>query len=183
MPRWSGRRRASRSRSTDAIEVTPGFRRARADDLPAIVHLLADDPLGAKRERYASPLPESYDQAFAAIDADPNNELIVVERARGAIIGVLQLTFIPSITYQGGWRALVEGVRVAAPYRSTGIGRQLFEWAIERARQRGCHLVQLTTDKARPDAIRFYESLGFVASHEGMKLHLTNVRAAPDRAM
>jgi GNAT superfamily N-acetyltransferase len=153
--------------------VTLEFRRARKDDLPAIVQLLADDPLGAKRERFASPLPESYHQAFAAIEADPNNELIVVEGEQGAIVAVLQLTFIPYITYQGGWRALVEGVRVAAPYRSSGIGRQLFEWAIERARQRGCHMVQLTSDKARPDAIRFYESLGFVASHEGLKLHLT----------
>ena len=158
--------------------MTLEFRRALKDDLPAVVQLLADDPLGAKRERSASPLPEPYYQAFAAIEADPNNELIVVQREPSAIVGVLQLTFIPYITYQGGWRALVEGVRVAAPYRSSGIGRQLFEWAIERARHRGCHMVQLTSDKARPDAIRFYESLGFVASHEGMKLHLTEVGGA-----
>ena len=148
------------------------FRRAAREDLPAIVRLLADDPLGSKRETYAVPLPESYHTAFDAIDRDPNNELVVVETADKQVIGVLQITFIPYLTYRGGWRAQIEGVRVAAESRSSGIGRQLFLWAIERARQRGCHLVQLTSDKARPDAIRFYEGLGFVASHEGMKLHL-----------
>lgn len=95
-----------------------------------------------------------------------------MEAADGQIAGLFQLTFIPYLTYRGGWRALVEGVRVAAPLRSSGIGRLLFQWAIHRARERGCHLIQLTSDKARPDAIRFYESLGFVATHEGMKLHL-----------
>ena len=90
----------------------------------------------------------------------------------GRVIGVLQLTFIPYLTYRGGWRALIEGVRVDRRHRSAGIGRRLFEWAIARSRERGCHLVQLTSDKQRPDAIRFYESLGFAASHEGMKLHL-----------
>ena len=149
------------------------FRRARRDDLPSIVALLADDPLGATREHIADPLPQSYFDAFAAIDADPNQELVVVDDGSGSIAGVLQLTFVPSITYRGGWRALIEGVRVASPARSTGIGRRMFAWAIERARIRGCRLVQLTTDKRRPDAIRFYESLGFVASHEGMKLVLT----------
>jgi GNAT superfamily N-acetyltransferase len=88
------------------------------------------------------------------------------------VVGVLQLTCIPSLTYQGGWRALIEGVRVDSGERSQGLGKTLFEWAIARARERGCHMVQLTTDKARPDAKRFYESLGFVASHEGLKLHL-----------
>jgi GNAT superfamily N-acetyltransferase len=84
----------------------------------------------------------------------------------------LQLTYIPQLTYQGGWRALIEGVRIARAERSQGLGRQMFEWAIGRARARGCHMVQLTTDKARPDALRFYQALGFVASHDGMKLHL-----------
>ena len=148
------------------------FRRATRDDVPALVRLLADDPLGAQREAVTSPLPESYYAAFEAIDRDPNNELVVVETADGEVAGMLQLTYIPYLTYRGGWRALVEGVRVAAPLRSHGVGRRLFEWAIERARERGCHMVQLTSDKARPDAIRFYESLGFVASHEGMKLRL-----------
>lgn len=147
------------------------FRRARAADVPEIVRLLADDPLGARRERDETPLPESYARAFAAIDSDPHNELIVAEQD-ARVVGVLQLTFIPSLTYQGGWRALIEGVRVDARTRSQGLGRALLERAIGRARERGCHLVQLTTDKTRPDAKRFYEALGFVASHEGMKLHL-----------
>ncbi len=148
------------------------FRRATRDDLPRIVQMLADDAIGARREACTEPLPDSYYLAFDAIERDPNNELIVAE-IDDKIAGVLQITFIPNITYQGGWRALIEGVRVAAALRSAGVGRQLFEWAIERAKQRSCHMVQLTSDKARPGAIRFYENLGFVASHEGMKLHLT----------
>lgn len=152
-------------------ETAPSFRRARREDVPGIVRLLADDPLGAKREKYGDPLPSPYHAAFAAIDADPNNELVVVDLG-GEVVGVLQLTFIPYLTYQGGWRALIEGVRIDSRFRSGGLGRRLFEWAIGRAVERGCHLVQLTSDKARPDAIRFYESLGFVASHEGMKLPL-----------
>lgn len=149
----------------------PVFRRALRADLPTLVHLLADDALGAQREADIDPLPDAYRRAFDAIDADPNNELIVAVHG-GDVVGMLQLTFIPYLTYQGGWRALIEGVRVAAAQRSSGIGRRLVNGAIERARERGCHLVQLTSDKARPDAIRFYESLGFVASHEGMKLPL-----------
>ncbi len=148
------------------------FRRAVREDLPAIVRLLADDPLGARREQFTTPLPEPYYAAFDAIDRDLNNELVVVETDTHAVVGVLQMTFIPGITYRGGWRALIEGVRVAAEVRSGGVGRQLLEWAIARARQRGCHVVQLTSDKSRADAIRFYQRLGFVASHEGLKLSL-----------
>ncbi|RZL63828.1 MAG: GNAT family N-acetyltransferase [Variovorax sp.] len=147
------------------------FRPARRADLPAIVGLLADDPLGAQRESPGEPLAPGYGAAFDAIERDPHNELVVAE-ADDRVVGVLQLTFIPSITYRGSWRALIEGVRVAADRRSGGLGRALFEWAIARAQARGCHLVQLTSDKARPDAIRFYEQLGFVASHEGLKLKL-----------
>jgi ribosomal protein S18 acetylase RimI-like enzyme len=150
----------------------PTFRQATREDLPAVVALLANDPLGAKREQYVLPLPPSYEAAFVAIDQDPNNELIVASLPGHDVAGVLQLTFVPHITYQGGWRAQIEGVRVAAQLRSTGLGRQLLLWAMERARQKGCHLLQLTSDKARPDAIRFYETLGFVPSHEGLKLHL-----------
>lgn len=148
------------------------FRRAAREDLPFIVGLLANDVLGAARETYALPLPESYYDAFAAIDRDLNNELVVVEAHDHAVIGVLQMTFIPGITYRGGWRALIEGVRIAAEARSSGVGKTLLLWAIQRAEERGCHMLQLTSDKARPDAIRFYEKLGFVATHEGMKLHL-----------
>jgi ribosomal protein S18 acetylase RimI-like enzyme len=163
--------------------ATPRLRRATAQDLAAIVRLLADDRLGAKRERYRVPLPESYQAAFAAIDRDPNQELCVA-CLDASVVGVLQLTFIPYLTYQGGWRALIEGVRIAPGLRSRGLGRTLLEWAIERARARGCHMIQLTSDKSRPDAIRFYQGLGFVASHEGMKLFLASqTRSDPDPAM
>ncbi len=147
------------------------FRIAVESDLDAIVQMLADDPLGAQREHYAVPLPPSYQNAFNAIATDPNNELVVAV-GEGGVIGVLQVTFIPGLSHQGAWRALIEGVRVSARARSLGIGRSMFEWAINRARDRGCRMVQLTSDKSRPDALRFYESLGFVASHEGMKLKL-----------
>jgi ribosomal protein S18 acetylase RimI-like enzyme len=147
------------------------FRQAAFDDLPLIVRLLADDALGAKRENCGPPLPRAYVEAFEAIDQDPNNELVVAE-LDGALAGVLQMTFIPYLTYMGGWRALIEGVRVASHLRGKGLGHHLFTWAIERARERNCRLVQLTTDKTRQNAKRFYEDLGFVASHEGMKLHL-----------
>ncbi len=146
------------------------FRPANRTDVPSIVQLLADDPLGAKRECFTTPLPDSYYTAFEAIEADPNNELIVA-CTDSQVVGVLQLTFIPYLTYQGGWRALIEGVRVSSSDRSQGIGKALFEWAINRSQERGAHLIQLTTDKSRPDAKRFYEQLGFQASHEGMKRH------------
>jgi GNAT superfamily N-acetyltransferase len=154
-----------------SVDSSLSFRRATRSDVPDIVRMLADDPLGAKREAFTSPLPTTYYAAFDAVDQDPNNELVVATLS-DRIVGVLQMTFIPYLTYRGGWRALIEGVRVDSSVRSSGIGKRLFEWAITRARERGCHLVQLTSDKARPDAIRFYESLGFVASHEGLKLHL-----------
>ena len=151
------------------------IRLATRDDVHGVVELLASDPLGATRESLSTPLPEEYFTAFAEIHADSNNELVVVER-EGSIIGCLQLTFIPGLSRQAMTRALVEGVRVAESERGRGTGRQLLEWAIDRAWQRGCGLVQLTTDKQREDAHRFYESLGFVASHEGMKLSLAKGR-------
>jgi len=147
-------------------------RRATRPDVPAIVRLLADDPLGQQRERDQNPLPDTYYGAFARIDADPRNELVVVE-AQGEVIGTLQLTLLPYLTHQGGTRAQIEAVRVDRRYRSQGVGHSLFVWAIQRARQKGCRLVQLTTDARRPDARRFYEALGFVGSHVGMKLDLT----------
>ena len=139
--------------------------------MPEIVRMLADDAIGATRETYADPLPESYYRAYAEIERDPNNELVVAvldER----VVGVLQITFLPYLTYRGSWRALIEGVRVDGSVRGGGVGRRLIEWAIARAREKGCRLVQLTSDKARTDALRFYEGLGFVASHEGFKLRL-----------
>ena len=152
------------------------FRQATAEDLPSIVEMLADDPLGAQGERFEQPLPASYHQAFAAIAADPNNELVVacLQAEPQQVLGVLQLTFIPYLTHQGSWRALIEGVRVSRNCRGQGVGQALFVWAIERAQARGCSLVQLTTDKSRPDALRFYQRLGFVASHEGLKLKLSS---------
>lgn len=137
--------------------------------------MLSDDPLGSQRERLDSPLPSSYYAAFEAIEQDVNNELVVAEDEEAVILAVLQITFTPYITHQGGWRATIEGVRVNRDFRGSGVGRKLFAWAIERAQERGCHLVQLTTDKERPEALRFYESLGFIASHEGMKLKLRDV--------
>jgi ribosomal protein S18 acetylase RimI-like enzyme len=151
--------------------IALSFRRAERSDVPRIVRLLADDPLGTKRERYETPLPSSYLDAFDAIDSDPNNEVVVACLA-GEVVGVLQVTFIPGLTYQGGWRALIEGVRVDAKVRSSGLGKAMIEHAIQRSRERGCHLVQLTTDKSRPAAKRFYEAMGFLATHEGMKLNL-----------
>lgn len=148
------------------------FRAAVRDDVPEIVRMLADDRLGAAREAYTSPLPNTYYSAFDAIERDPNNELIVCT-IDGRVVGTLQLTFIPYITHRGSWRALVEGVRVDSATRSAGIGRRLIAWAIDRAKQRGCGMIQLTSNKTRADAIRFYESLGFVASHEGLKMELS----------
>jgi ribosomal protein S18 acetylase RimI-like enzyme len=148
-----------------------GFRSARREDLRDIVALLADDPLGAQRERLVDPLPDAYLHAFAAIDADPNQDLVVAERD-GRVVGVLQLTFIASLTWQGSSRALIEGVRVAAAARGMRIGEALVREAIERARRHGCRIVQLTTDRSRTDAHRFYERLGFRATHVGMKLHI-----------
>ena len=147
------------------------FREATRDDLVALVTMLADDPLGAERETVADPLPSAYVDAYDAIAQDANN-LLLVACTEGRVVAMLQLTFLPSLTRRGSWRGQIEGVRVAAAMRGSGIGRRLVKHAIELAAQRGCLLVQLTTDKSRADALRFYESLGFRATHEGMKLQL-----------
>lgn len=153
------------------MEKELNMRLATEQDLDCIVSMLADDELGSKRECYTQPLPMSYIKAFKAISADPNNELVVACEGR-EVVGVLQITFTPYITYQGGWRATIEGVRTSTAIRGKGIGTKLIEWAIHRAKARGCHLVQLTTDKKRGDALRFYERLGFEATHEGLKMKL-----------
>ena len=147
------------------------FRLATRSDVPAIVRMLAEDDLGAQREQFTTPLPKAYVTAFESIDADPNHELIVAE-LDGEVIGTLHLMFLPSLSYQGSTRAQVESVRVAGRLRGQGIGAELMQWAIESARQRGCHLMQLTTHKSRTDAHRFYEKLGFAKSHIGMKIKL-----------
>ena len=139
--------------------------------MPEIVRMLADDFLGATRERYETPLPESYVKAFEEIDADKNNELIVAE-SDGAIVGTLQITFTPSISFQGGKRATVESVRVDEKNRGRGISKELMKWAINRAKEKNCFAMQLTTNADRRDAHRFYENLGFKGSHLGMKLYL-----------
>jgi len=147
------------------------IRSAIRKDIPAIVQMITNDKLGKLREDYREPLPQKYYDAFQNIVDDPNQELMVIETESGQVIGTLQLSFIQYLTYQGGIRAQIEAVRVHEGYRSKGIGQQLFEWAIERAKEKGAHVVQLTTDKKRPEALKFYERLGFKASHEGMKLH------------
>lgn len=149
----------------------PLFRRATGADLPAIIALLADDELGKGREDASQPPNPRYVAAFAALEADSNQFLAVVEEG-GEVIGCLQLSFIPGLSRLGMWRGQIESVRIASSRRGGGLGRWMFEWAIDECRARGCELVQLTTDKTRPDARRFYESLGFKASHEGMKLAL-----------
>ncbi|HEU4948088.1 MAG TPA: GNAT family N-acetyltransferase [Kribbella sp.] len=145
------------------------IRRATAADVPGIVAMLVDDEIGATRETPDDLTP--YRAAFEAIDADPNQVLVVAER-NGELLGTLQLSIIPGMSRVGASRGLVEGVRVAASARGSGLGTTLLEWSIEESRSRGCSLVQLTSDKARVDAHRFYEGLGFTATHEGFKLQL-----------
>lgn len=147
------------------------FRAAVEADLPAIVRMLADDDIGQSREGTADPPSPEYVTALAAIRRQDGNAVIVAEDG-GEIVGCLQLTFIPGLARLGMTRALIEGVRVARSARGKGIGEALFRHAIELSRRHGCGLVQLTADKRRKDAHRFYARLGFVATHEGMKLSL-----------
>lgn len=149
--------------------VTP--RPATRADLPAVVAMLADDHLGRRRESLGEPLDEGYAAAFAAIEADANQLLMVFETADG-VVGCLQLTFIPCLSHRGAWRGQIEGVRVATAQRGRGIGRQMIQWAVVACRRRGCGIAQLSSDESRKDARRFYESMGFTASHVGMKLPL-----------
>ena len=152
------------------IELT--FRKAKEGDIPKIVETLADDELGSKREDYKVPLPKSYYNAFQNILQDKNQELIIFENSNKEVIGTLQLTFVPYLTYRGGLRSQIEAVRIHKEFRGKGFGKKMFKWAIKRSIDKGAHLVQLTTDKKRPDAIDFYKALGFRDSHIGMKLHL-----------
>ncbi|MGW1053437.1 GNAT family N-acetyltransferase [Streptomyces sp. NPDC002521] len=145
------------------------IRRMTADDLPTVVAMLADDPLGARRESTDDMTP--YRAALERLDADPNQHLVVAVR-EGRVIGTLQLTIIAGLSHKGTTRALIEAVRVHADERGSGLGSRLIEWAIDTSRQVGCRMVQLTSDKSRTDAHRFYERLGFSATHEGFKLRL-----------
>ena len=145
------------------------FRAAVRADLPAILALLTDDVLG--RTRDTAEVDPAYEKAFAEIEADPRNVLAVADDG-GQVVGCLQVTYIPGLGRHGAQRAQVESVRVRADRRGQGLGEAFLRWVIEQARARGCALVQLTTDRSRVDAHRFYLRLGFVASHDGMKLHL-----------
>ena len=147
------------------------IRNAVKEDLSAIISLLADDPLGQSREIMSDPVDQKYLTAFAAIERDKNQNLVVAEIGN-MIAGCLQITYIPGLSRSGMWRAQIESVRVGVNFRDRGLGRLMIEWAIGQAKNRGCGLVQLTSDKQRPDAVRFYEKLGFAASHEGLKLRL-----------
>jgi ribosomal protein S18 acetylase RimI-like enzyme len=151
----------------DAITIRP----ARREDVPAIVALLADDPLGQTREEVADPLSETYWRAFDDLTRQSGNFEFVAD-AVGTVVGCLQLTVIPGLSRRGAKRGLIEAVRVGAAHRGAGLGDRMIRHAIEVARAEGCALVQLTTDKSRADAHRFYERLGFAATHLGMKLEL-----------
>ncbi|MFD0254077.1 GNAT family N-acetyltransferase [Streptomyces sp. NPDC127113] len=145
------------------------MRRTTAADIPAVVAMLADDPLGAQRES-----PDDLDPYLAALerlDADPNQHVVVAVRDN-RVVGTLQLTIVPGLSRRGATRSIIEGVRVHADERGSGLGTQLIEWAIDESRRQGCQLVQLTSDKTRIDAHRFYERLGFSSSHTGFKLQL-----------
>lgn len=155
------------------------IRKADSDDLPAIIQLLADDLLGAQREDSTMPPNALYLKAWDNISNNYNSEIFVVED-QGKVIGVAQLDYLQYLTYQGGRRAQIEGVRVHKEYRNEGIGKKLFQFLIEKARQSDCHLVQLTTDISRPKALKFYEGLGFVKSHVGMKLHFEKKTGVDD---
>ena len=150
------------------------IRDAAIHDLAAVVTLLADDYKGRVRELAGAALEPGYIEAFAAITADPNQRLLVAEQD-GAIVGTFQLSFLPGLSFRGAWRGQIEAVRIASHLRGQGLGREMILWAVERCRERGCRMVQLTTHRSRERAHAFYERLGFEPSHIGMKLHLGSV--------
>ncbi|MEU6530935.1 GNAT family N-acetyltransferase [Streptomyces sp. NPDC046928] len=147
------------------LEIRP----AVADDIPAIVGMLADDPLGAQRESPDDLTP--YLAALERLQGDPHQHVVVAVR-EGRVVGTLQLTIVPGLSRRGATRSIIEGVRIHADERGSGLGTRLIEWAVDESRRQDCHLVQLTSDKTRTDAHRFYERLGFTASHTGFKLQL-----------
>ncbi len=147
------------------------MREATSDDLPAIVALLADDENGALREDARLPLDPGYVAAFDAIAALPNQELIVAEQD-GRIVGTMQLSYLPGLSFRGRWRGQIEAVRIASALRGHGLGTAMIEWAVERCRARGCKMVQLASKRTRLDAHRFYERMGWDKSHSGFKLML-----------
>ncbi|WP_030905338.1 GNAT family N-acetyltransferase [Streptomyces sp. NRRL F-5126] len=154
---------------TDEADEDLVIRRATQDDIPAVVAMLADDALGAQRESPDDLAP--YEKAFQRLGADPNQHLMVAVRG-GRIVGTLQLSIVHGLSRRGATRAIIEGVRVHADERGSGLGTRFITWAIDEARRQGCQVVQLTSDATRTDAHRFYERLGFTASHLGFKLAL-----------
>lgn len=149
------------------------FREARFEDIGALVALYADDDLGQTRETPQDEIDTAYINAFHAVEQDPNHQLLVGVQG-GAVVATLQLCFLPGLSRRGAWRAQVEAMRVAKPLRGQGIGRLLLDWAVSKAKARGCRLVQLTSDRQRPDAHRFYENAGFEPSHVGFKRQIGN---------
>lgn len=149
-----------------------GMRKARRDDVAAIVALLADDAMGGARERLSDPPADSYVRAFDRIDAEPRVLLAVAEDEAGAVVGTLQLSFIPGLSNQGGELALLSAVRIAGARRGQGLGGEMMAWALDEARRRGCGIIELLTHNSRVDAQRFYERLGFTPSHVGMRRRL-----------
>ncbi|MFD7897258.1 GNAT family N-acetyltransferase [Streptomyces sp. NPDC059743] len=147
------------------LEIRP----AAPDDLPAIVAMLADDPLGAQRESPDDLGP--YIAAYERLARDPNQQVMVAVR-EDRVVGTLQLTIVPGLSRRGALRSIIEGVRIHGDERGSGLGTRFIEWAIDESRRQGCQLVQLTSDASRTDAHRFYERLGFTASHMGFKLQL-----------
>ncbi len=147
------------------------IREATIDDLPQIIKLMADDFLGSQREEYKIPLPKCYINAFENILKDKNNILLVVCDGK-TVLGNLQITFTQYLSHKGSLRATIENVRVVKDKRNFGIGTQLMSYAIHLAKERNCLMIQLTTNKTRSDAQRFYKRLGFQNTHEGMKLNL-----------
>ncbi|MEM0925910.1 MAG: GNAT family N-acetyltransferase [Planctomycetota bacterium] len=154
---------------TEELEIH--FVVATRDHLSSIVSLLADDQLGSTREIAGDELDECYLAAFGCIETDSNNELIVAEH-NGSVVATLQITYAANLTHKGAMRATIEGVRVDSAFRSLGVGTRLLHWSIDRCRSRGCQVVQLTCDLIRPEALKFYEGLGFKHSHAGLKLWL-----------
>lgn len=149
-----------------------GMRRARRDDVAAIVALLADDPMGGGRELVSDPPAEGYLSAFERIEAEPRVLLAVAEDDAGAVVGTLQLTFIPGMSNRGGELALLSAVRIASGRRGQGLGGEMVAWALDEARRRGCGIIELLTHNSRVEAQRFYARLGFTPSHVGMRRRL-----------
>jgi len=149
----------------------PAYRQALAADLPFIIALIVEDSVVDSGDAVAAALDASYRDALAAIDADPNQEMWIVEH-EGEPVGCFQLSYLPGLMRRGMWRGQIEVVHVLEARRNLGLGSQMMQWAVERCRQRGCGMVQLTSNKRRLDAHRFYERLGFLKSHEGFKLYL-----------